>query len=160
MPKIFIGVGSNLGDRAGYLEFAKKELRAITGLRDLQCSSVYETQPLDAGGGPFLNAIWSFEADLPASDLLKELHRIELKAGRKRDRPNAARTLDLDLLFYGEAIIRDGALTVPHPRLQERAFVLVPFCDLAPDWVHPVFQKTISQLFNELESPYGVRRIP
>ena len=159
MPKIFIGVGSNLGDRASHLEFARKKLLQISGLKDFSASSVYETQPVDAGGGLFLNAVWSFEADLPTEDLLLKLQEIESATGRERNGKNSARTLDLDILFYGDAIIQSNALTVPHARLHERAFVLVPFCDLAPEWVHPVFQKSISQLFNELENPYGVRRI-
>ena len=159
MPKVFIGVGSNLGDRAGHLESARKKLLLIPGLKDFNASSVYETQPVDAGGGLFLNAVWSFETELPAPDLLRRLQEIESAANRERNKKNDARTLDLDILFYGETTIQSSALTVPHPRLHKRAFVLVPFCDLAPEWVHPVLKKTVSELFNELENPYGVRRI-
>lgn len=159
MPRVFIGVGSNLGDRAGYLEFAKKELRSFPGLEDFQSSSIYETQPINVGGGFFLNAVWSFETVLAAADLLKKLQEIELKTGREPGQKNTARTLDLDILFYGADIIRGNPLIVPHPRLHERPFVLMPLCDLAPDWIHPIFKKTIRQLFNDLENPYGVRRI-
>jgi 2-amino-4-hydroxy-6-hydroxymethyldihydropteridine diphosphokinase len=159
MPKVFIGVGSNLEDRAGHLESARKKLLLVPGVKEFKASSVYETQPVDAGGGLFLNAVWSFETELPAPDLLLKLQEIESAANRERKKKNDARTLDLDILFYGEATIQSSALTVPHPRLHERAFVLVPFCDLAPEWVHPVLKKTVSELFNELENPYGVRRI-
>ncbi len=148
MSRVFIGVGSNLGDRLGYLEFAKKELLSTTGLKDFKYSSVYETPPLDAGGGPFLNAVWSFETALPAPELLGKLQEIEAKANRERNQRNEARTLDLDILFYGREIRNRPELTLPHPRLHERAFVLVPFCDLAPDWEHPVLKKTMKKLLN------------
>ncbi len=147
MTKVFIGVGSNLGDRAGYLEFAKKELLRVAGLKDLQCSPVYETEPVDAAGGPFLNAVWSFEAELSLRKLLEKLQEIEAKANRQRNKPNEARTLDLDILFYGDQVIQEQGMTVPHPRLHERVFVLVPFCDLEPDFIHPVFGKTIKELW-------------
>jgi 2-amino-4-hydroxy-6-hydroxymethyldihydropteridine diphosphokinase len=158
MPKVFIGVGSNLGDRAGYLEFAKKELLSIAGLTDLRCSPIYETEPVDAQGGLFLNAVWSFETELSPQDLLKKTQEIEAKANRQRNLPNQARTLDLDILFYGEQVIQEAGLAIPHPKLHERAFVLVPFCDLMPEWVHPVLMKMMKQLLAELVNQYGVRR--
>ena len=158
MSKVFIGVGSNLGDRAGYLEFAKKELLSVAGLTDLHCSPVYETEPMAVEGGPFLNAVWSFEADLSPQDLLKEIQEIEAKANRQRNKSNEARTLDLDILFYGDQVIREPGMAVPHPRLHKRAFVLVPFCDLEPGWEHPKLKRTMRQLLKELNSPYGVRR--
>lgn len=152
MPKVFIGVGSNLGARAKHLEFAEQELLKVPGLRDLHGSPVYETEPLAAEGGPFLNAVWSFETDLSPKDLLEKIQAIEAKAGRRRNKPNEARTLDLDILFYGDREIREPGLILPHPRLQERAFVLAPFCDLAPEWKHPVLKKTIKALLNELSA--------
>ena len=158
MPKVFIGVGSNLGDCAGYLEFAKKELLRSEGLTDLRCSPIYETEPVAAEGGPFLNAVWSVETDLLPRELLKKMQSIEAAADRRRNGPNEARTLDLDILFYGEQVIRDPDMTVPHPRLHERAFVLVPFCDLASEWMHPVLGKTVKQLLEELNGHYNVRR--
>ena len=157
MPKVFIGVGSNLGDRAGYLEFARKELSSVAGLTDLRWSPVYETEPVGAEGGPFLNAVWSFETDLSPRVLLNKLHEIEAKAGRQRHQPNAARTLDLDLLVYGNELILEDGLQVPHPRMNERRFVLEPFCDLAPEWVHPELLKTIKQMLKECKGLYGVR---
>ncbi|MFA5167002.1 MAG: 2-amino-4-hydroxy-6-hydroxymethyldihydropteridine diphosphokinase [Candidatus Omnitrophota bacterium] len=157
MSKIFIGVGSNLGDRAGYLEFAKKELLSVASLTNLLCSPVYETEPMAVEGGPFLNAVWSFEADFSPKDLLKKIQEIEAKTNRPRNRSNEARTLDLDILFYGDQVIRELGITVPHPRLHERTFVLVPMAELDPDFVHPEFKKTMRQLLKELNSPHGVR---
>ncbi|MFA5159168.1 MAG: 2-amino-4-hydroxy-6-hydroxymethyldihydropteridine diphosphokinase [Candidatus Omnitrophota bacterium] len=150
MSKIFIGVGSNLGDRAGYLEFAKKELLSVAGLTNLRCSPVYETEPMAAEGGLFLNAVWSFETDFSPEDLLKKIQEIEAKANRQQNKSNEARTLDLDILFYGDQVIRELGITVPHPRLHERAFVLMPFCDLEPEFIHPVLKKTIRELLNNL----------
>ncbi len=150
MPKVFIGVGSNLGDRAGYLEFARKEILSVPGLIGLQCSPVYETEPVEAEGGTFLNAVWSFETALSPRELLARLQAIEAKAARQRSKPNAERTLDLDLLAYGNELITEENLRVPHPRMHERRFVLEPFCDLAPEWVHPELKKTARELLNNL----------
>ena len=174
MPLVYVSIGSNLGDRASYLQFAKRELLAIAGLTDLQCSPVYETEPVAAEGGPFLNAVWSFAADLSPQDLLKKLQEIEVKANRQRnkpyspskalkvngtspgnpsleekrcqDKPNEARTLDLDILFYGDQVTREPGMIIPHPRLHERAFVLEPMAKLDPDFVHPVLKKTVKEL--------------
>lgn len=159
MSRVFIGVGSNLGSRAEYLEFAKKEILQIAGLTDLDCSPVYETEPVAAEGGSFLNAVWSFETGLEPQDLLRKIQKIEVKANRQRNRPNEARTLDLDILFFGDQVIREPGMTIPHPRLHERAFVLVPFCDLDPEFIHPVLKKTMKQLLKELNGAYGVRPV-
>ena len=150
MPKVFIGVGSNLGDRVGYLEFAKRELFLVAGVKVLDCSPVYETQPVAAEGGPFLNAVWSFETDLSPRDLLKKMQEIEIQAKRQRDKPGQARTLDLDLLFYGDQVIQEPGMTVPHPRLHERAFVLEPLADLDPEFIHTVLKKTIKELLQAI----------
>ena len=159
MPKVFVGVGSNLGDRASYLEFAQKELLSC-GVTVAEYSPVYETEPVEAEGGPFLNAVWSFDTQLAAPVLLEKFQQIEAKANRQRNKLHEARTLDLDILFYGDQVIHEPGFVVPHPKLHERAFVLVPFCDLAPEWMHPVLGRTMKQLLEELHSPHGVRRIP
>ncbi|OGX13963.1 MAG: 2-amino-4-hydroxy-6-hydroxymethyldihydropteridine diphosphokinase [Omnitrophica bacterium RIFOXYB12_FULL_50_7] len=152
MTKVFIGVGSNLGSRAGYLEFAKKELLSVAGLEDFRYSQVYETEPLAVEGGSFLNAVWSFETSLSPRDLLEKIQKIEINANRQRNKPNEARTLDLDILFYGDQVIREPGMTVPHPRLHERAFVLVPFCDLEPGWEHPELKRTMKEILKGLNS--------
>ena len=162
MPKVFIGVGSNLGDRASYLEFAQKELLSL-GVTAIEYSPVYETKPVEAEGGPFLNAVWSFETQLAPQALLDKLHEIENRANRRRHKPNQARTLDLDILFYGDQVVRTPGMSVPHPRLHERMFVLVPFCDLAPQWRHPVLGRTMKKILKDLntgeQGPAGVRKI-
>ena len=158
MPKVFIGIGSNLGDRAGYFEFAQKEMFLVAGAKVLECSPVYETEPVGAEGGPFLNAVWSFETDLLPQDLLGKMQEIEAKANRQRNRPNEARTLDLDILFYGDRVILEAGVTVPHPRLHERAFVLQPMADLDPDFEHPVLRKTVRELLNNLSAMRNVQR--
>ena len=156
MPRVFIGVGSNLGDRAGYLEFAEKELLSIAGLTDLKCSPVHETEPVDAAGGRFLNAVWGFETILSPRELLERLQKIESKAGRcrscKGNGPYEARTLDLDILFYGDQVICEEGMVVPHPRLHERPFVLMPFCELAPEFIHPVFRKSVKELYGAVRN--------
>lgn len=150
MPKVFIGVGSNLGDRTSYFQLAKKCLEAHSQIRNLRYSDIYETEPVNAKGGRFLNAVWSFETDLGPKDVLAELQRVEQKSGRVRNSKNDARTLDLDLLAYGDEQIGEKGLEVPHPRMQERLFVLRPFCDLDPDWTHPKLKKSAKRLYEEL----------
>lgn len=152
MPKVFIGIGSNLGDREGYLAQARKALAAIPGVRDFVSSPVYETEPVDAAGGLFLNAVCTFETGILPRDLLKILQDMESQAGRERKGSHAARTLDLDVLFYGDQVIQESGLSVPHPRLHERAFVLVPLCDLEPEFIHPVLKKTVRALRNNLHA--------
>lgn len=159
MPLVFIGIGSNLGDRKFYFNNAADLLRRDSDILDLRCSPVYETDPVGSEGQPkYWNAVWSIETQLDPHELLKRLHAIEAGAGRVRKAPNDARTLDLDILFYGNQVIKETGLRIPHPRLQERAFVLVPFCDLAPEWVHPVLNKTMRQLLQEVDSLSKVRR--
>ena len=149
MPVVFIGVGSNLGDRKGFFRFAEQKLRRDPAIRDLECSPVYETEPVDGAGQPlYWNAVWSCETELAPRDLLQKLQEIERKAGRERKVPNEARVLDLDILFYGDEIMDQEALTVPHPRLTKRTFVLVPFCDLAPEFMHPGTGRTVQQLLD------------
>jgi 2-amino-4-hydroxy-6-hydroxymethyldihydropteridine diphosphokinase len=159
MPRVFIGIGSNLGDRAGYFELAYKEILSIQTVRDLQRSPVYETEPVGVGGGPFLNAVWSFETELTPQELLQKLQGIEIKTGRKRDRADGARTLDLDLLFYGDEMILEKDLIVPHPKLHERGFVIMPLSDLAPDWIHSAMKVPVKELKNRLGKFLGIKKI-
>ena len=151
MPLVFIGVGSNLGDRESHFLFAENALLKSRAIRHFWRSPVYETEPVESEGGKYWNAVWSFETDLGPRETFKMLQSIETKAGRARKSENDARTLDLDLLFYDDQVIQNPNLTVPHPRIEKRAFVLVPFCDLAPDWKHPVLKKTMKELLNGLE---------
>ena len=130
----YVGMGSNLGERAGHLARARLALASAWGLRLLASSRIYETRPV--GGPPqgcYLNAVVALEAALEAPALLQVLQRLERDAGRvpQKER-NVPRTLDLDLLLYGEQQICETGLQVPHPRLAERAFVLEPLAELAP----------------------------
>jgi 2-amino-4-hydroxy-6-hydroxymethyldihydropteridine diphosphokinase len=153
MPQVYIGVGANLGDRKSSFEFAAQSLLADDRISDLRFSPVYETEPVGGEGQPqYWNAVWSFVTELSPKDLLRGMHEIETRAGRKRITRNEARVLDLDILFYGNETREEKNCTIPHPRLHERAFVLVPFCDLAPGFIHPVLKRTIRVLLNELNA--------
>ena len=152
MPSVFAGVGSNLGDREEAMRFAADQLTTDERIRNLKKSPVYETEPLDAPGGKYLNAVWGFGTDLVPRDVLGLLREIESKAGRVRGGGyHEPRTLDLDLLAYGGEVVREDGLTVPHPRMHERYFVLKPFCDLSPNWTHPVLKKTVKELLASVE---------
>lgn len=151
MPLVFLGVGSNLGDREARLDEAAERLTATPGIGHLRFSPVYETDPVDASGGKFLNAVWSFETRMRPREVLAVLQTLEVKAGRVRKARNEPRPLDLDLLTYGDAIIREDGLIVPHPRMHERYFVLKPFCDLAPGWIHPELGQTARDLLLKVE---------
>ena len=131
----FVGLGANLGDAEAALRSALAGLAALPEVRQVRSSRFYRSAPVDAGGPDYVNAVARLETTLPAPDLLRALQSLELAAGRERPYRNAPRTLDLDLLLYGSARIASAALTVPHPRLRERAFVLLPLAELAPELV-------------------------
>jgi 2-amino-4-hydroxy-6-hydroxymethyldihydropteridine diphosphokinase len=133
----YIGLGANLGDAAAALQRAVQALGALPGTRLVRSSRVFRSAPVDATGPDYLNAVAELETALCAPDLLRELQRLERDAGRERPYRNAPRTLDLDLLLYGSAHIDSPKLTVPHPRMRERAFVLLPLSELAPKLVKP-----------------------
>ncbi|TWO69391.1 2-amino-4-hydroxy-6-hydroxymethyldihydropteridine diphosphokinase [Caenimonas sedimenti] len=128
----FVGLGANLGDAAAALQAALAALGQLPGTRLRRASRIYRSAPVDAGGPDFLNAVAEVETSLAAPDLLAALQGIESAAGRERPYRNAPRTLDLDLLLYGDGSIESPVLTVPHPRMRERAFVLLPLAELAP----------------------------
>ena len=146
-----IGIGGNLGDRKGTLEKAVAALRVTAGLKVVGQSSWYETAPVGFHDQPvFLNGALAVTTELPPNDLLEILQHIERLLGRVRNIPDGPRSVDLDLLLYGDLIIDEADLTVPHPRMTERAFVLVPLADILPDAIHPVSQRTVTQLLAEL----------
>ena len=156
MSRAYIGLGSNLGDRAANLAEARRQL-AEAG-RIVAVSSIYETEPWGVGPGQpdYLNQVVAMATPLPPSDLLKELLRIERKMGRVRSAPGDARVIDLDLLLYGDEVIDEPGLTLPHPRMCDRAFVLTPLAEIAPDTVHPANGLTIGAL-NASVDHSGVR---
>ena len=150
MPLVAVALGSNLGDRRGHLEWALGRLHDI--LSNLRVSAIIETDPVDVPDAQprFLNAVAVGETDRPAADLLRHLQEIEAGRGRERTGVRAARTLDLDLILYGGAIIEAPGVHVPHPRFRTRRFVLEPLASLAPDWHDPVTGATIQHLLDEL----------
>lgn len=128
----FIGLGANLGDARATVETALQELGALPGTRLAQRSSLFRSAPVDAGGDDYVNAVARIDTTLPAAELLAALMDIERSHGRERTGYNAPRTLDLDLLLYGRDKIATDSLTVPHPRMTQRAFVLIPLLQIAP----------------------------
>jgi 2-amino-4-hydroxy-6-hydroxymethyldihydropteridine diphosphokinase len=132
--RAYVGIGANLGDAVATVRLAAERLRPL-GLRRL--SSLYRSAPVDAAGPDFVNAVAELDAALAPLALLRELQVIEQDFGRERPYRNAPRTLDLDLLLHGEQRMTSELLTLPHPRLHERAFVLLPLLELVPDLVVP-----------------------
>ena len=133
----YIALGANLGDARATVRAALAALDGLPQTRLLRASGLYRTAPWEASGPDFINAVAAVETGLDAHELLRALQALELQAGRERSYRNAPRTLDLDLLLHGDAIIDTPELIVPHPRLRERAFVLVPLAEIAPALVTP-----------------------
>jgi 2-amino-4-hydroxy-6-hydroxymethyldihydropteridine diphosphokinase len=131
----YVALGANLGDARQAVLAAMDRLDALPGSKVVARSSLYRTAPIGTSGPDFINAVVRVDTHLPAIDLLDALLAIEQQAGRERPWPNAPRTLDLDLLLYGDARIDTPRLTVPHPRMSERAFVMVPLAEIAPQLV-------------------------
>jgi len=135
--RAWVALGANLGEARRALAEALAALAALPGTRVAAVSALYRTAPLDAQGPDFLNAVAALDTSLPAEALLDALHGIERAAGRERPYRNAPRLLDLDLLMHGDAVVDSPRLTLPHPRMHLRAFVLAPLAELAPELVVP-----------------------
>jgi len=133
----YIGLGANLGDAKATLVAAFNALEALPQSELVQRSAIYRSEPIDSSGPDYLNAVVHLRTALGAHQLLAQLQSIERSHGRERPYRNAPRTLDLDLLLYGEQLIQTATLVVPHPRAHERAFVLLPLAELAPELVIP-----------------------
>jgi 2-amino-4-hydroxy-6-hydroxymethyldihydropteridine diphosphokinase len=131
----YVGVGANLGDAASAVREAIERLHHLSATTLVAQSSLYRTAPIDSSGPDYINAVAQLKTHLTAPELLRELQRLENAAGRERPYRNAPRTLDLDLLLFGSARIDSADLQVPHPRMHERAFVLVPLAEIAPGLV-------------------------
>lgn len=153
MKTVYLGLGSNLGDRRGNLAAAIAALKTHPAIRVRVVSAPVETDPV--GGPPgqekFLNAAAQIETSLEPADLLAELQRIECALGRRPGPRWGPRTIDLDILLYGSQILATPDLTIPHPRLAQRRFVLEPLSEIAPDAVDPVTHLTVRQLLARLD---------
>lgn len=172
MALVFIGFGSNLGDGRQLVESAWNRLSALERLVPVQLSSLYVTQAVDMVSQlPFTNAVGMAETDLSPIELLHRLQAVEREHGRRRDGSGGGyqdRSLDLDLLYYDRLVCATPELTVPHPRITGRLFVLVPLAEIAPDFRDPVTGRTAGEMRGHLESrieqnqipPQPVRRIP
>jgi 2-amino-4-hydroxy-6-hydroxymethyldihydropteridine diphosphokinase len=163
METVHIGFGSNVGDRVDFCDRAVTLLSLLPHSHVSGVSLLYETEPVNdganPGGGWFLNGVVQLETDVAPHSLLSILREIEHSLGRDEDNRSGPRTLDLDILFYGNRVINEPGLIVPHPRLHQRRFVLMPLSDseLDPLLIHPVLHRTISQLLAELDDPSEVR---
>lgn len=156
---VFLSLGSNLGDRLFYLNQAVKELE-LCGIKCVKKSPVYETDSWGYDDEPYLNQVLECETFLTPEKLLEETSKIETLLGRKRTLSGyEARTIDIDILFYDNEIVDIPQLIIPHPKIALRRFVLIPLCDIAPEFLHPVLKKTVRQLLDECEDTGRVEKI-
>jgi GTP cyclohydrolase-4 len=154
---VYMGLGGNLGDRQGNILQALQYLQARASITAV--SSFYETEPVGYLNQPkFLNACCALETDLTPRDLLRFLKWIEKRMGRLEAFRNAPRSIDIDILFYDDLRLEGPDLEIPHPRMHERAFVLAPLCEIAPDQVHPTLRKTVEELLSAVDRS-GVKRV-
>jgi GTP cyclohydrolase-4 len=155
---VYLGLGANLGDRRYNLIRARGFLAQKGRVR--QMSSFYETEPWGYQEQPrFLNAACCLVTSLSPDELLSQIKKIEHALGRVPSFANAPRPIDIDILFYGEQIIQTPQLIIPHPRLEERAFVLIPLVEITPDLVHPVSRRTIAELAEKVAGKEKVKRL-
>lgn len=158
---VFIGFGSNVGDRVDFCDRAVTLLSLLPHSQLMRVSLLYETEPVNDGANPgdgwFLNGVVQLNTDVTPRSLLMVLREIERSLGRNEADRSGPRTIDLDILFYGQRVIKELGLVVPHPRLHQRRFVLMPLGELDPLLVHPTHQRTITQLLAEVNDQSEVR---
>jgi 2-amino-4-hydroxy-6-hydroxymethyldihydropteridine diphosphokinase len=157
LKRIYLSLGSNIGDREANLRKAVELLEALD-VHVLRASRIYETEPVDyVDQAWFLNQVVEAETALFPMQLLTRIARIERELGRTRTVPKGPRTLDIDILFYAEAVVHTARLEIPHPRMAERRFVLLPLAELAPDLRHPVTRLSVRQMLQN--APAAVVRV-
>jgi GTP cyclohydrolase-4 len=155
LASVYLGLGANIGNRTQNFEKALDMLSQ--GAQVKQVSSFYETEPIGYSNQPqFLNAVCRISTSLSPEQLLALIKEIEATLGRKPSFRNAPRPIDIDILFYDEQIINSKELIIPHPRIEERAFVLIPLAELAPDMVNPANDKKVSEMLDNVEGRDGV----
>ena len=163
METVFIGFGSNLGDRLDFCDRAMTLLSLLPATQLAAVSSLYETEPVNDSGNPgsgwFLNGVVQLDTEVTPQSLLEVCFEVERALGRDQERREGPRTMDLDILFYGTRMINGPGLMIPHPRLHLRRFVLAPMVELDPDWCHPVLQQTVKDLLDQLADHAQVRRL-
>jgi 2-amino-4-hydroxy-6-hydroxymethyldihydropteridine diphosphokinase len=153
MTRACIGLGTNLGDRERMIDDAIEAMATINALSIIATSSLWETEPVGPPQPRYLNAVCLVECALPPRALLDALQAIEARMGRVRSPQtrNGPRTIDLDILLLGDECIQEPGMVIPHPRLCERAFVLAPLLEIAPDWVHPASREPLASAFSALQ---------
>ena len=158
---VFIGFGSNVGDRLDFCDRAVTLLSLLPHSQLVGVSLLYETEPVNdhanPGSGWFLNGVVQLETNITPKSLLAILRDIERSLGRDEENRSGPRTIDLDILFYGQQIIDEPDLVIPHPRMHQRRFVLMPLNELEPLFIHPLLLRTVSQLLAETEKQPEVR---
>ncbi len=160
MAIVYLSLGSNLGDRIGYIQQATSLLGQTGDISIVRTSAFYETKPVEMESENwFVNAIVEIKTSLLPHELLEQTQRIERqlgRIGRSKENPDKVckdRTIDIDVIFYNKDIINEGDIIIPHQKMHLRAFTLVPLLELIPDFIHPVYQKSIITLHEELENP-------
>ena len=153
----YIGFGSNLGDRESNISSALHLLSLSPSLKILRMSSLYETEPVDGVDGEcFLNGVVKLETTLQAPELLAFLQSVEEKLGRDHVRRQGPRTIDLDILLFGDLVVRAPDLVIPHPKMDRRRFVLIPLLEIEPSATHPVLKRPLRDLLSEIENTADV----
>jgi 2-amino-4-hydroxy-6-hydroxymethyldihydropteridine diphosphokinase len=157
--RVYLSLGSNLGDRAAHLNAAMERLDTVGKM--MAVSSFYETEPVELTTQPwFLNCVVELDTEKMPKQLLAAILDGEKEMGRRRTQKKGPRTLDIDILLFGNSIIKMKGLTIPHPAMHERRFVLEPLAEIAPDVRHPVFKRTIRELKDALPPGQEVKRVP
>lgn len=159
MAIVYLGLGTNMGNRASNLQKAREALATFATLKAE--SSLYETAAWGyTDQAPFLNQVLAIQTRISPLNLLKKLKNLEAELGREESFHWGPRLIDLDILFYGNQVIDLPTLTIPHKNLHNRAFVLVPLAEIAPNFDHPVFKKSVQDLLDMLPEPHGVEKCP